>query len=176
LVTLAIQRATLRLWRGLRTWPHARGWGEAAVIGALTLAAMAAVGFAGGLYRLGPPQLSGLPLSLATVLIAPALGEEAVFRGLLVPGQEEARRPWLAIGLVTLVFTLWHVVEATTFLPKAAPIFLRPDFLACAALLGLGAALMRWRTSSLWPSVALHWLVVVVWQTWLGGPGLEALR
>lgn len=146
------------------------------MIGALTLAAMAAVGFAGGLYRLGPPQFIGLPMRLATVLIAPALGEEAVFRGLLVPGRDETRRPWLAIGLVTLVFTLWHAVEATTFLPKAAPIFLRPDFLACAAILGLDAALIRWRTSSLWPAVGLHWLVVVIWQTWLGGPGLEALR
>ncbi len=137
---------------------------------------MGAVGFAGGLYRLGPPQLSALPLRLVSVIFIPALGEETFFRGLFVPSRTEAGRPWLAIGLVTLVFTAWHVVEAITFLPKAAPIFLRPDFLVCAALLGAGAAIMRWRTSSLWPSVALHWLVVVVWQTWLGGPGLEALR
>ena len=46
----------------------------------------------------------------------------------------------------------------------------------CAATLGLGCALIRWRTGSLWPAVALHWLVVVTWQTLLGGPGLDALR
>jgi predicted Abi (CAAX) family protease len=171
-----IRRAILRLWRGLTTWPDARGWAEAALIGAATLAAMAAVGFGGGLYHLTSPQLSGLPMRMATVLIAPALGEEALFRGLFVPGRAETSRPWLAIALVTLVFTAWHAVEATTFLPKAAPIFLRPDFLLCAAILGLGAALVRWRSSSLWPGVGLHWLVVAVWQTWLGGPGLEALR
>jgi predicted Abi (CAAX) family protease len=62
------------------------------------------------------------------------------------------------------------------FLPRAAPIFLRPDFLACAAILGAGCALIRWRTASIWPAVALHWLVVVIWQTWLGGPEVAALR
>lgn len=99
-----------------------------------------------------------------------------MFRGPFIPSRSETRRPWAAIALVTLVFTGWHAIEASTFLPRAAPIFLRPDFLACAAILGLGAAVIRWRTGSLWPAVALHWLVVVVWQTWLGGPGLEALQ
>ena len=47
--------------------------------------------------------------------------------------------------------------------------FLRPDFLASTAILGLACALMRWRTGSLWPAVALHGGFVVVWQTWLGG-------
>jgi predicted Abi (CAAX) family protease len=28
---------------------------------------------------------------------------------------------------------------------------------------------MRRQTGSLWPAVILHWAVVVVWQTWLGG-------
>ncbi len=58
----------------------------------------------------------------------------------------------------------------------AAPIFLRADFLACAAILGAGCAIIRWRTASLWPAVILHWLMVVVWQTWLGGAGVGALR
>ena len=34
---------------------------------------------------------------------------------------------------------------------------------------GIGCGLARWRTGSLWPPVAIHWLMVVVWQTWLGG-------
>ncbi len=137
---------------------------------------MAVVGFAGGLCHLTQSRTAGWPLGLATVFVAPALGEEAMFRGPFIPSRSETRRPWAAIALVTLVFTGWHAIEASTFLPRAAPIFLRPDFLACAAILGLGAAVIRWRTGSLWPAVALHWLVVVVWQTWLGGPGLEALQ
>ncbi len=136
---------------------------------------MAAVGFSGGLYRLGAPSLAGLPLRLVSVIFVPALGEEAAFRGLLVPDRSETPRPFLAIVAVTALFTGWHVVE-TLFLRHAAPMFLRADFLTCAAILGAGCAVIRWRTSSLWPAVALHWLVVVVWETWLGGPGLDALK
>ena len=170
------RRAAARLWRSLVTWPEPRGWAWAAGVAIITLTTMQAVGFLGGLYRLTSPNLAGLPLRLITALIAPAFGEEAVFRGLLIPDRGETPRPWLSMALVTFAFTFWHVVEASTFLPRAAPIFLRPDFLACAAILGLGCALVRWRTGSLWPSIALHWLVVAIWQTWLGGPGLEALR
>ena len=164
-----------RVWRGIRTWPDLRGWGRTALIAALTFAGMAAVGLAGGLYH-PTSQLAGLPARLAVAFVAPALGEELVFRGLLVPDRSETPRPWRAITVVTAIFTLWHVAEALVLLPKARPIFLRVEFLACAAILGLGCALVRWRTSSLWPAVILHWLAVVVWQTWLGGPGLEALR
>ena len=129
---------------------------------------MATIGFATGLYHLTPTQ-PGLALRLLTVLFVPALGEEIPFRGLLTPGPGESRRPGLAIAVSTTLYTLWHVVEALTFLPAAAPVFLRPDFLACCAVLGLGCAITRWRTGSLWPAVLLHWALVVVWQTWLGG-------
>ena len=125
--------------------------------------------------QVAPASLAGLPLRLASVFFVPALSEEAVFRGVLVPGRSETRRPFAAIAAATAVFTGWHIVE-TLFLRHAAPIFLRVDFLACAAILGAGCAVIRWRTASLWPAVALHWLVVVVWQTWLGGPGVDALR
>jgi predicted Abi (CAAX) family protease len=33
---------------------------------------------------------------------------------------------------------------------------------------------MRQRTSSIWPGVGLHWLMVNLWQTWLGGFVLES--
>ncbi|MFI4975457.1 MAG: type II CAAX prenyl endopeptidase Rce1 family protein [Caulobacterales bacterium] len=174
-IRAVVMAALRRLWRSLATLPSLAGWRFAAVAAGATLAAMAAVGFSGGLYSLGRPDMAGLPLRLVSVIFIPALGEEAGFRGLLIPDRSESSRPWIVIGLVTTLFTLWHVIE-TLFLPGAARVFLRPDFLACAAILGLGCALIRWRTSSIWPAVALHWLVVVVWQTFLGGPGLDALR
>jgi len=155
-----------RLARSLTTLPTARGWalcgGVALVVGTL----MAALGFATGLYAL-TPTTPGLPLRLLTVLFVPALGEEIPFRGLLVPGPE-ARRPYAAIAISTALYVAWHRLEALTFLPHAT-MFLRPDFLACTAILGLGCAVMRWRTGSLWPAVLLHGGFVVVWQTWLGG-------
>jgi predicted Abi (CAAX) family protease len=157
-----------RLPFSLTTLPSASGWLFCLAVSAITLATMAAIGFTTGLYHLTPAE-PGLPLRMLTVLFIPALGEEIPFRGLLTPGPGESRRPWLAIAVSTTLYTLWHVVEALTFLPGAASVFLRPDFLLCCAVLGLGCAVMRLKTGSLWPAVGLHWLLVVVWQTWLGG-------
>jgi predicted Abi (CAAX) family protease len=158
-----------RLYRAVTTWPDRAGWAFSAGVGIATLTAMAAVGFSGGLYVLHPAATHGLALRMLSVLIAPAVGEELVFRGLLAPDRQETANPWIWLAAATAVFTLWHVVEAKTFLAAAAPMFLRPDFLACAALLGAGCGLIRWRTASLWPGVGLHWTMVMLWQTWLGG-------
>jgi predicted Abi (CAAX) family protease len=156
-----------RLRRSLITLPDARGWALCGLIAAITGGLMAAIGFSTGLYA--PTSTApGLPLRLLTVLLVPALGEEIPFRGLLVPGRDEASRPWLAITISTALYVAWHPLEALTFLPQGA-MFLRPDFLVCTAILGLACALMRWRTGSLWPAVILHGGFVVVWQTWLGG-------
>jgi len=162
-----IPAALRRLWRVLITWPDAAGWRFAALVGSGTVLAIAAIGFAGGLYVFRT-HYDGLPLRLVSVIFVPALGEEAVFRGLLVPDRSETARPWAAMALATALFVAWHAVE-TLFLPGAAAIFLRPDFLASVAVEGVGCALIRWRTGSLWPVVMLHWLEVTVWQTWLGG-------
>ena len=162
-------RLLSRLRRSVTTWPGPRGWLDSAAVGALTLAAIGGLGFSTGLYRLGPPVVDGLPLRLVVVFLAPGLGEELPFRGLLIPARSEGRNFWLALVVMTPIFVGWHVVEALTFLRPAAAEFLRPDFLSCAALLGVGCAIVRWRTGSIWPAVALHWLMVTIWQTWLGG-------
>ena len=112
-------------------------------------------------------------LHLPVILVIPAFTEELLFRGVL-PARGETQRPilWLALGV--LVFTLWHVIEALTFLP-GAHLFLQPPFLGCAAFLGLACALMRYRTGSLWPGVFLHALIVWLWQGFLAGPGVAQL-
>ncbi|TCS02892.1 CPBP family glutamic-type intramembrane protease [Caulobacter sp. BK020] len=156
-----------RLRRSLTTLPDARGWALCGLVAAVTGVAMAALGFSTGLYAV-TPAIPGLPSRLLSVLFVPALGEEIPFRGLLVPGRDETARPWAAIALSTALYVAWHPLEALTFLPGAT-MFLRPDFLACTAILGLACAVMRWRTGSLWPAVILHGGFVVVWQTWLGG-------
>lgn len=164
-----ISRAGRRLLRSLVTWPDLAGWAFTGAVGAATLAGMGAIGFSTGYYALHPALTAGLPMRLVSVLIAPGLGEEAPFRGLLVPDRSESRNPWPSLAVVTVIFTAWHVAEVFTVLPAARTAFLRPDFLACAATLGLGCGLVRWRTGSLWPAVLLHWLAVTIWQTWLGG-------
>ena len=141
----------------------------------MALAIIAAIGFLSGFYRLGTVNLEGMPWRLASVMVVPALGEEAVFRGLLLPDQAETDRPIFWLILSTVLYVGWHVVEALTFMPKAAPIFIRPDFLAITAVLGLCCGLMRGYTGSLWPAVLLHWLLVTLWQTFLGAPTLARL-
>ena len=158
-----------RLLSSLRTWPDASGWRYSLGVGAATLSAMGALGLSTGLYALHPAHLAGLAPRLLTVLIAPAFCEEAVFRGLLVPDRSETSSPAMPLTIAVFIFVVWHMLEAETFLVRAGPVFERPDFLACAAILGAGCGLIRWRTNSLWPAVALHWLMVTLWQTWFGG-------
>jgi predicted Abi (CAAX) family protease len=171
-----VHRIAKRLVSGLATLPDGRGWLWSLAVGLPTLLAMAAIGMATGLYQPAAGALSALPMTLLTVFFVPALGEEAVFRGLMVPSRTEGGRAWPAITLSTLLYVLWHPLEGFTFLPGARDLFSRPDFLGVTALLGLACALTRWRTGSIWPAVVLHWVLVVVWKTWLGGPALESLH
>ena len=168
--------APSRLLRALTTQPRRRDWAElAAATAALTLV-VGPLGFWTGLLTWRPRPPGEVAILALSALIAPGLGEELPFRGLLIPDRRETHRAWLAVAVSTVLFCLWHVVEATTFLPKAGPLFLRPDFLAWTVLLGLACAALRRRSGSIWTAVLLHWVAVVAWQGWLGGPGLNDLH
>jgi predicted Abi (CAAX) family protease len=164
-----------RVWRGVATWPGRAAWGETAVVALPVFVTMAIFGFGGGVFRFAAPA-PDLLKSLAVAFFAPALGEELLFRALLVPDARETGRPYLSLVVSTAAFVAWHPVEAHAWLPKALPLFSDMYFLCVAAALGLGCGWVRWRTSSVWPAVAMHWIAVATWQAFLGGPGLEALR
>ena len=167
------QRVWNRIVAALKTRPRlsdAVDFGVAAVVFALCADI---IGTPGGLIHSSPREPHALAWLALRALFIPALGEEIVFRGALIPSKSEMRRPARAIAISTAFFTLWHVVE-TLWLPGAAATFLRADFLTLAALLGFLCALLRSRSGSLWTAVALHWLVVVAWQGWFGGPSLGA--
>ncbi|NBO66362.1 MAG: CPBP family intramembrane metalloprotease [Acidobacteria bacterium] len=170
-----VSAASQRLWKSLVVWPGTKAWTECGFLAAAVLLAMIGIGFSTGLYRLEPGNLANLPMLALGVFFVPALGEEAIFRGLLVPARTTDARPWKAIGWSTLAYVLWHPLEGLTFLPGAKLLFTRTDFLVVTGLLGLVCALMRWRTGSLWPAVFLHCGLVVIWKTWLGGPALDSL-
>lgn len=101
----------------------------------------------------------------AVAFVVPALVEEVVFRGWVI----RRFRMWDAIASVTL-YVLWHPLEALTFLPEARAVFFDPVFLLLVALLGVLCAIAYFRSRSIWPSVIIHWLVVVAWKG-LGGAG-----
>lgn len=160
-----------RLRTSLTTLPTGRGWLLTLAIGAAALAMELAIGLTGGFLTPSPPDWPALPGALLLAIFIPAIGEELVFRGLLVPGREERSNATAAILLSTAVFVGWHVLEGLTFMRFAAPIFLRPDFLLTTAVLGLACGVLRHRTGSLWPAVLLHWLEVAGWRIWFDGGG-----
>lgn len=163
-----------RVRAALTTQPGARDLVDLALAAAV-FSALAALIANTGLLRWAPLSAPQLGLIALRALVLPAFGEELCFRAALVPARTETARPALWIGLSVALFTAWHVLE-TAFLPGSAATFLRADFLALAAALGLLCALLRWRSGSIWTAVALHWLAVVAWQGWFGGPSLGVVH
>lgn len=174
--TAYVTGAPARLWRSLTTLPKGQDWAELglAVVGLAVLVGPA--GLATGLLHLRPRPLHDVAPMALSALLAPGIGEELPFRGLMVPDRREAGGAAWPIAISTALFCLWHVVEAETFLPGAKRLFLRADFLAWTVLLGLACAILRRRSGSLWTAVLLHWSLVVVWLGWMGGPAAGSLR
>jgi predicted Abi (CAAX) family protease len=157
-----------RLRRALTTVPTPRDWVEALVGAAVLAGVFGPLGFATGLLRFEPRPAAVILKCALVVLFVPALGEELPFRGAAIPDRTETPRARTAILASTAVFTGWHMLE-TLWLPEERTTFLRPDFLAWAAALGLVCAILRRRSGSIWPPVVLHWAAVVAWMGWLGG-------
>jgi predicted Abi (CAAX) family protease len=162
-----------RVWRACVTPPNLRALLDLALAACVFGLVAVFVGAAGGLIAYAPRPSGEFALLAFRAFFIPALGEEFVFRAMLVPSRADAPNAFWPIALSAALFTGWHVVE-TLFLPNSSATFLRADFLALAASLGLLCAILRWRSGSIWTAVALHWLVVVAWQGWFGGPSLGA--
>ncbi len=145
----------------------------------IAAAALAALGLmlspASNLLHWSPRSATEIATIAVIAFLVPALGEEIVFRGLLIPDRVETPRALLWIVVSTALFVAWHGAE-TMWLPGARTIFLRADFLFLAAALGAACAILRRRSGSIWTALILHWLAAVAWIGWLGGPALSELR
>ena len=150
--------------------PPRRAWRDFLIEAAWSLPLAALLCALGGLLEPGwtddPDQLMRLAL---VALVAPAFGEELLFRVLLLPPPGRpvpASRLALSAGL----FVLWHPPQALLFGPHWAAVVLNPFFLAAVAMIGVALARLYARTGSIWPCVLLHWTVVVGWKAFFGGP------
>lgn len=166
-------RPFVRLRSALLTVPTGRDWLEAAGAMLGLALVLGPLGAATGLFVIqSRPWIEVGAIALAALFI-PAFLEEALFRGFL-PGRNDPTPVTVPVAGSVIAFVGWHVVE-TIWLPGAAPVFLRWDFLVAAGLIGLACAILRIRSGSLWTAVVVHWLAVAAWQSWLGGPRLTAL-
>ncbi|MFP4262217.1 MAG: type II CAAX prenyl endopeptidase Rce1 family protein [Halomonas sp.] len=134
-----------------------------------------AIGFCSGLFRLELISSEWVLVLPFTLLLFPSLLEEVVFRGLLIPRETIERGRWQVVKAMagsTLLFVLWHPLNAVTFNRSAMPIFLDPAFLVVVALLGITCSYGYVVSKSIWVPVLIHWATVVVWVFLLGGRNL----
>ncbi|MFL1465962.1 type II CAAX prenyl endopeptidase Rce1 family protein [Marinobacter sp. HN1S83] len=133
------------------------------------------VGFGAGLFQFGWLDSTLTPLLPFLLFVFPSFLEEAFFRGVLIPrnilDSGAVKATW-AVGISTVVFVVWHPLNALAFNPTAIPLFLNPWFLVITCALGVtcgyGYALSR----SIWVPVIIHWVTVTVWVLFLGGRNL----
>jgi predicted Abi (CAAX) family protease len=113
--------------------------------------------------------------SSALLFLQPALVEELVFRGLLLPrnGRSLPRgRLVIVAGAALAVYVASHPIDALLFRPQILGLFASPAYLALTTLLGLACTAAYLISRSIWPAVAIHWLTVVIWIGLLGGQAL----
>ena len=170
-----------RLADGLLAPLDARQVGFCLVGSAFYGAVALSLGLASGFLESGHPwpRPRRLLSAAASLLPMPALGEELLFRGALLPHPGEGT-PWpvllawsaLGIGL----FVLYHPLAGRLWYRRAARVFHDPRFLLQTALLGVATTALYQVSGSLWPAVLLHALAVLVWLERLGGRQLLAER
>jgi uncharacterized protein len=118
------------------------------------------------------PTFDAAILKLAVVAIfAPAIGEELLFRAAILPQPVTGTSlPLMPLILSVMLFVIWHPLQTLVFGPQWGATVLDPWFLAAVAAFGVASARLYWKTGSLWPSIGLHWFVVVGWKALLSGP------
>lgn len=116
------------------------------------------------------PKLTRL---LVFLFFMPAMGEEIIFRVLLLPNVNLENPSLISMfvwGSISLIaYIVYHPLNALTFYRAGFPTFFNPIFLFSMTLLGVICTISYFKSSSLWLSVIIHWLVVVGWLIFFDG-------
>ena len=155
---------------GLRVRPpslRTAAWALAPIyaVGAL------AIGLGTGILEFSWPSIAEALIRPVGLLLFPALIEEFVFRGILLPRSlmdASWHKQWAAIGLSTAVFVLHHPMNHFLIGFTDTSLFIDPGFLLIVAALGVTCAFAYLRSGSLWVPIAIHWATVVAWNLFLG--------
>lgn len=162
--------AVKQTWRALKIWPDAGRWKSASGIALPAAAIIALAGFLGGWLVFDP--VDDVPAALVAAIIlffVPAMAEELIFRGVLLSWLAGFSQRW-GSWLSAILFMLWHPLQALTFGPPWSDIFLQPSFLFATFILGIILTHIRIVTQSLWPVIAIHWILALAWKLFFGGP------
>jgi predicted Abi (CAAX) family protease len=173
----AARRRLQDLRDALTTIPDWRTWRTCGFVYGLFLIGAFPVGLLSGLVRVDPASLTRNELvgSGLLLFVHPALAEEIIFRGLLLPrdGRSWRRgRLLLVVGAALAAYVASHPINALLFRPQVVGLFESTPYLALTTLLGLTCTAAYLISRSIWPSVAIHWLTVVTWIWLLGGKAL----
>ncbi len=126
-------------------------------------------------FLVGPWRPSPLPRLLRhalALLLMPSLGEELLFRVLLLPRPGEALPGGVTLAWVALavgLFVAYHPLAGRLWYQAGRPVFEDGRFLKPCAGLGLTCSVAYLATGTVLAPVLLHWLVVLVWLEGLGG-------
>jgi predicted Abi (CAAX) family protease len=173
-----LSKVVLRFWSGMTILPSIMGWLSS--LGLLLAYGIIALGFGWktGFLRFDN-QFKGSWLHeilfVGKLFFLPALLEEVLFRLLLIPHPIETAVfvdivKWSIISLVA--FIIYHPLNALTFYPAGKPTFWDWRFLTLAGLLGAVCSIAYYHNGSIWPSILIHWIVVVSWIKLFGGKHL----
>ena len=159
-----------RVGHALRTLPDRSAWRRALQEAAWAIPLAVALVWLGGLADFGwtgdPEQLARLAL---VAVIAPALGEELLFRAALLPSPA-SRPPLWRQAMAVALFVAWHPPQALLFGAHWGEVVLNPWFLAAVAVVGAALTRIYLATGSIWPCVAVHWVTIVGWKALFGAP------
>ena len=161
----------------LTTIPDWQTWRTCGLVYGLFLIGALPTGLASGLIRPATASLTPIELigSGLLLFLQPALIEEIVFRGLLLPRREsDAAAAMIGhrAGAALVVYVVSHPINALLFRPRVLSLFESTPYLLLTTLLGVTCTVTYLMSRSIWPSVAIHWLTVVTWIWLLGGRAL----
>eukprot|EP00927_Polykrikos_kofoidii_P060391 TRINITY_DN55386_c0_g1_i1.p1 TRINITY_DN55386_c0_g1~~TRINITY_DN55386_c0_g1_i1.p1 ORF type:complete len:225 (+),score=16.18 TRINITY_DN55386_c0_g1_i1:88-675(+) len=151
----------------------------------VSLVSMVSVGLATGFLVLSMPKVGRqMVTTLFRTFFVPAFVEESFWRAMLLPhprvDDPPASASWLRLAVTVTVFVSYHIpggylLTKSGVAPGAFSTFCEPCFLVIAFLLGVScAAGHELCDGSLWVSVFLHYVPVVLWLEF--GGGNERLR
>ncbi|MGB5723064.1 MAG: CPBP family glutamic-type intramembrane protease [Parasphingorhabdus sp.] len=162
--------AVKQTWRALQIWPDMGRWKAALGITLPTAAIIALAGYVGGWVTFDQvPDFQSALIATVILFFIPALAEEIIFRGVLLSWFATFSQRW-GNWLSAILFMLWHPFQALTFGPPWSAIFLQPSFLFATFILAIILTHIRMVSQSLWPVIVIHWLLVLLWKLFFGGP------